>query len=115
MRRLKVGHAPSTVRNCPRTASEVVDNTIGTVNVFKKQRTDDKASQSLVADGEATICYTSSDRDASSVRSTAEIPQLCPPLAVTEASHLNPQVWKHIPCQLPPVPFVFWQDRYRIL
>ena len=53
MRKLKVGHAPSTVPNCPRTASEVVDNTIGAVNVFKKQRTDDKASQSLAADSKA--------------------------------------------------------------
>ena len=53
MRRLKVGHVPGTVRNCPRTANEVVDNTIGTINVFKKQYTDDKASQLLVADGEA--------------------------------------------------------------
>ena len=44
---------PSIVRNCPCTASEVVDNTIGTVNIFKKQRTDDKTSQSLVADSEA--------------------------------------------------------------
>ena len=51
MRRLKVRHMPSTVHNCPRTASKVVDNTIGAVNVFKKQYTDDKASQSLVADG----------------------------------------------------------------
>jgi hypothetical protein len=53
MRKLKVGYAPSTVPNCPRTASEVVDNTIGVVNVFKKQRTDNKASQLLAADGEA--------------------------------------------------------------
>ena len=50
---LKVGHAPSTVPNYPRTASEVVDNTISIVNVFKKQCTDDKASQLLVADSEA--------------------------------------------------------------
>ena len=53
IRRLKVGHAPGTVRNCPCTASEVVDNTISAVNVFKKQHTDNKASQSLVVDGEA--------------------------------------------------------------
>ena len=53
MRRLIVGHTPNTVRNCPRAASEVVDNTIGTVNVFKKQRTNNRASQLLVADGEA--------------------------------------------------------------
>ena len=44
MRRLKVGHAPGTVRNYPRTANEVVDNTISAVNVFKKQCTDNKAS-----------------------------------------------------------------------
>ena len=53
MRRLKVRHVYGIVRNCPRTASEVVDNTIGAVNVFKRQRTDNKASQSLVVDGEA--------------------------------------------------------------
>ena len=53
MRRLKVGYAPSTVHNYPRTANKVVDNTIGAVNIFKKQYTDDKASQSLIADGEA--------------------------------------------------------------
>ena len=53
MRRLKVGHIYGIVRNCPRTTSKVVDNTINTVNVFKRQCTDDKASQSLVADGEA--------------------------------------------------------------
>ena len=44
MRRLKVGYMPSTVRNCPHTASEVVDNTIGAVNVFKKQYTNNKVS-----------------------------------------------------------------------
>jgi hypothetical protein len=44
MRRLIVGYAPSIVRNCPCAASEVVDNTIGAVNVFKKQRTDNKTS-----------------------------------------------------------------------
>ena len=53
MRRLKVRYIYSIVHNCPYTASEVVDNTIGIVNVFKKQCTDDKASQLLVADGEA--------------------------------------------------------------
>ena len=53
MRRLKVKHVSGTVYNCPRTASKVVDNIIGTVNVFKKQYTDDKASQLLIADGEA--------------------------------------------------------------
>jgi hypothetical protein len=36
MRRLKVGHIHSIIRNCPCTTSEVVDNTISTVNVFKK-------------------------------------------------------------------------------
>ena len=41
---LKVRYAPSTVPNCPRTASKVVDNTIGIVNIFKKQRTNNKAS-----------------------------------------------------------------------
>jgi len=44
MRRLKVRNAPSTVRDCPRTASEVVNNTIGAVDIFKKQRSDGKAS-----------------------------------------------------------------------
>ena len=44
MRRLKVGYIPSIIYNCPHTANKVVDNTIGTVNVFKKQYTDDKAS-----------------------------------------------------------------------
>ena len=53
IRRLKVGYACGIVRNCPCTASEVVDNTIGAVNVFKRQCTDDKAFQSLVVDGEA--------------------------------------------------------------
>jgi hypothetical protein len=53
MRRLKVGHICSIVRNCPYTASEVVDNTISVVNVFKRQCTDDKASQLLVVDSEA--------------------------------------------------------------
>ena len=53
MRRLKVGYIPSTVYNCSCTASEVVDNTISAVNIFKKQYTDNKASQSLIADGEA--------------------------------------------------------------
>jgi hypothetical protein len=53
MRRLKVGYVPSIVHNCSRTTSEVVDNTIYIVNVFKKQCTDNKISQSLVADGAA--------------------------------------------------------------
>ena len=44
---------PSIVHNCPYTTNKVVDNTIGTVNIFKKYYTDDKASQSLIADGEA--------------------------------------------------------------
>ena len=44
MRRLKVGHTRGIVRNCPRTASEVVNNTTGAVNIFKRQRTNDKAS-----------------------------------------------------------------------
>ena len=43
IRKLKVGYTPSTVPNCPHTTSEVVDNTISAVNVFKKQRTDNKA------------------------------------------------------------------------
>ena len=53
MRRLKVGYTPSTVHNCPRTANKVVDNTINAVNIFKKQYTDNKASQSLVIDSKA--------------------------------------------------------------
>jgi hypothetical protein len=53
MRRLKVKYVHSTVYNCPCTASEVVDNTIGAVNVFKKQYTDGKASQLLVVDSKA--------------------------------------------------------------
>ena len=44
IRKLKVGYMPSIVPNCPRTTSEVVDNTISAVNVFKKQRTNNKAS-----------------------------------------------------------------------
>ena len=44
MRRLKVGYIYGIVRNYPHTASEVVDNTISIVNVFKRQHTDDKAS-----------------------------------------------------------------------
>ena len=43
MRRLKVRNAPSTVHNCP-TASEVVDNTIGAIDVFKKQCSGSKVS-----------------------------------------------------------------------
>ena len=35
MRRLKVGNVPSIVRNYL-TASKVVDNTIGAIDVFKK-------------------------------------------------------------------------------
>jgi hypothetical protein len=54
MRRLIVRYVPSTVYNYPRTASRVVNNTIGAVNVFKKRCTDDKVSQSLVTDGEAS-------------------------------------------------------------
>ena len=53
IRRLKVGYMPSIVHNCPYTASEVVDNTISAVNIFKKQYTDNKASQSLVVNGKA--------------------------------------------------------------
>jgi hypothetical protein len=53
IRRLKVGHIYSTVHNYPRTTSEVVDNIISTVNVFKKQCTDSKVSQSLITDSEA--------------------------------------------------------------
>ena len=53
MRRLKVKHTPSTVRNCPHTTNEVVDNTISAVNIFKKQHTDNKASQSLITDSKA--------------------------------------------------------------
>jgi hypothetical protein len=36
IRKLKVRYTPSIVPNCPYTASEVVDNTISIVNVFKK-------------------------------------------------------------------------------
>ena len=43
IRKLKVGYIYSIVRNCPYTASEVVDNTTSAVNVFKRQCTDDKA------------------------------------------------------------------------
>ena len=52
IRRLKVGHAYSIICNCPHTTSEVVDNIISAVNVFKRQCIDDKASQLLVVDGE---------------------------------------------------------------
>ena len=41
---LKVRYTPSIVPNYPYTASEVVDNTISIVNVFKKQRTNNKVS-----------------------------------------------------------------------
>ena len=44
IRRLKVRYIPSIVYNCPHTANKVVDNTINTVNIFKKQYTDNKAS-----------------------------------------------------------------------
>jgi hypothetical protein len=44
MRRLKVGKTPRTVRDCPPTTSEVVDNTISVVDVFKKQRSGSKTS-----------------------------------------------------------------------
>ena len=44
IRRLKVGYILSIIRNCPRTASKVVNNTISIANVFKKQRTNNKAS-----------------------------------------------------------------------
>ena len=53
IRRLKVGYIPSIVYNYPCTTSEVVDNIISAVNIFKKQCTNNKASQSLVADDEA--------------------------------------------------------------
>ena len=53
IRRLKVGYICGIIHNCPHTASEVVDNTISAVNIFKRQYTDNKASQSLVADSEA--------------------------------------------------------------
>ena len=53
IRRLKVGYIPNIIYNCPHTANEVVDNTISTVNIFKKQYTDDKASQSLVVNSKA--------------------------------------------------------------
>jgi hypothetical protein len=44
MRRLKVRNTPSIVHNCPYTTSEVVDNTISIVDVFKKQRSNSKAA-----------------------------------------------------------------------
>ena len=44
IRRLKVRNTPSIVHNCPYTTSEVVDNTISVVDVFKKQRSNSKAS-----------------------------------------------------------------------
>jgi hypothetical protein len=44
MKRLKVGYIYSIVCNYPCTTSEVVDNTISAVNVFKKQCTDNKVS-----------------------------------------------------------------------
>ena len=44
IRRLKVKHIFNTVYNCPRTASKVIDNIISTVNIFKKQYTDNKVS-----------------------------------------------------------------------
>ena len=44
---------PSIVRNYPHTTSEVVDNIISIINVFKKQYTNNKASQLLVTDGKA--------------------------------------------------------------
>ena len=53
MRRLKVKYISSIVHNYPYTASKVVDNTISVVNIFKKQCINNKASQSLIADGEA--------------------------------------------------------------
>ena len=36
IKRLKVKYIYGIVRNCPHTASEVVDNTISIINVFKK-------------------------------------------------------------------------------
>ena len=53
IRRLKIKYILKIVRNCPYTASEVVDNTISAVNVFKKQYTNNKASQSLITNGKA--------------------------------------------------------------
>ena len=53
IRRLKVGYIYSIVRNYPRTTSEVVDNIINTVNIFKRQYINDKAFQLLVVNGEA--------------------------------------------------------------
>ena len=44
IKRLIVRYVPNTVRNCPCAASEAVNNIISTVNVFKKQCTDNKAS-----------------------------------------------------------------------
>ena len=53
IRRLKVRYIYSIIHNCPYTASKVVDNTINAVNIFKRQYINNKASQSLVVDGEA--------------------------------------------------------------
>ena len=50
IRRLKVKYMPNIVYNCPHTTSKVVDNIISAVNVFKKQYTNNKASQSLIID-----------------------------------------------------------------
>ena len=50
---LKVGYTPSIVHNCPCTTNKVVDNIISTVNLFKKQYTNNKAFQSLIADSKA--------------------------------------------------------------
>jgi len=44
IRRLRARRAPSIVRNYSYTTSEVVDNIISVVNIFKKQRTNNKAS-----------------------------------------------------------------------
>ena len=52
MRRLKIRYTPSIIHNCPYTASKVVDNTISTANIFKKQYTHNKTSQLLIADSE---------------------------------------------------------------
>ena len=44
---------PNIIYNCLYTASKVVNNTINIINIFKKQHTNNKTSQLLVANSEA--------------------------------------------------------------
>ena len=75
IRRLKIGNVPNTVCKCPYTA------TIGAVNVFKKQRSDSKVSQSPVADGKAPQLLQTK------VRNFFEVPQSLQ--TDLQASHLS--------------------------